>query len=183
MRDRKVALRYAEALLRAAKEAGVLAGCAESYDGVLKAVAGNRDLVTFLDSPQVATREKKDLLKAAFGPRIEPLLLDFFFLLLDRNRLDSTRDIGEVFAELVEADAGIVRAVVITAVELPAELEARLLVKLENVTGKSVILEKKVDPAVIGGVCVTLGDRILDGTVRTNLDLLRKTLANAQVRG
>ena len=118
-----------------------------------------------------------------FGSRIEPLLLDFFYLLLDRNRLDSTRDIGEVFAELVEADAGIVRAGVVTAIELPADLEARLRVKLESVTGKSVLLEKKVDPAVIGGVCVTLGDRILDGTVRTNLDLLRKTLAKAQVRG
>lgn len=183
MRERKVATRYAEALLHAAREAGVLAGCAESYAGVLAAAAGNRDLVTFLDSPQVATQEKKDLLKAVFGSRIEPLLLDFFYLLLDRNRLDSARDIGEVFAELVEAEAGIVRAGVITAVELPADLEARLRVKLESVTGKTVVLEKKIDPAVIGGVCVTLGDRILDGTVRTNLDRLRKTLGKAQVRG
>ena len=183
MRDRKVAIRYAEALLLATREAGLVAGCAESYAGLLDAVAGNRDLATFLHSPQVATQEKKDLLKKLFGTRIEPLLLDFFYLLLDRNRLDSVRDIGEVFAELVEADQGITRAGVVTAVVMPDDLEARLRVKLESLTGKSVILEKKVDPAVIGGVCVTLGDRILDGTVRTNLDRLRKTLGNAQVRG
>jgi F-type H+-transporting ATPase subunit delta len=183
MRDRKVAIRYAEALLLTAKPAGVLAGCAESYAGVLNAVAGNRDLATFLQSPQVATQEKKELLRKVFGSHIEPLLLDFFNMLLDRNRLESVRDIGEVFAELVEADNNITRARVVTAVVLPEDLEKRLRVKLESVTGKSVILEKKVDPAVIGGVCVTLGDRILDGTVRTNLDLLRKTLANAQVRG
>jgi F-type H+-transporting ATPase subunit delta len=183
MRERKIATRYAEALLIAAKDAGIVAGVAESYAGLLQTVAGNRDLATFLQAPQVPTQEKKALMKQVFGPRIEPLLLAFFNLLFDRNRLESFRDIGEVFAELVEADQGIVRARVVTAIALPADLESRLRAKLESVTGKSVILEKKVDPAVIGGVCVTLGDRILDGTVRTNLDRLRKTLGKAQVRG
>ena len=183
MRERKVAIRYAEALLIAAKDAGLVAGVAESYAGLLVTVAGNRDLATFLQAPQVPTQDKKALMKSVFGPRIEPLLLAFFDLLFDRNRLESFRDIGEVFAELVEADQGITRARVVTAVALPGDLETRLRAKLESVTGKTVILEKRVDPAVIGGVCVTLGDRILDGTVRTNLDRLRKTLGNAQVRG
>lgn len=183
MRDRRVAGRYAEALLRTAKPAGTLAGCAESYAGVLEVMAANRDLVIFLDSPQVREQEKKEVLKKVFGPRLEPVLLDFFNLLLDRNRIELLRDIGEVFAELVEVDHGLVRARVVTAIALPADLEAKLRDKLAQVTGKTVILEKKVDPAVIGGVCVTLGDRIIDGTVRTNLDRLRKTLATAQVRG
>lgn len=183
MRDRRVAGRYAEALLRTAKPAGTLAACAESYAGMLEVMAANHDLVIFLDSPQVSEREKKDLLQRVLGPRLEPVLLDFFNLLLDRNRIELLRDIGEVFAELVEADQGLVRARVVTAIALPADLEAKLRDKLAQVTGKNVVLEKKVDPAVIGGVCVTLGDRIIDGTVRTNLDRLRKTLATAQVRG
>jgi len=183
MRDRRVAGRYAEALLRTAKPAGALAGCAESYAGVLEVMAANRDLVIFLDSPQVREQEKKEVLQKVFGPRLEPVLLDFFNLLLDRNRIELLRDIGEVFAELVEADQGLVRARVVTAVALPADLETKLRDKLAQVTGKNVVLEKKVDPAVLGGVCVTLGDRIIDGTVRTNLDSLRKKLATAQVRG
>ena len=182
MRDRKVAARYAEALLRTAKPAGALAGCAESYAGVLEVMASSRDLVIFLDSPQVREQEKKEVLKKVFGPRLEPVLLDFFNLLIDRNRIELLRDIGEVFAELVEADQGLVRARVVTAIALPADLEAKLRDKLAQVTGKNVVLEKKVDPAVLGGVCVTLGDRIIDGTVRTNLDRLRKTLGGAQVR-
>lgn len=183
MRDRKVAARYAEALLRTAKPAGALAGCAESYAGVMEIMAANRELVVFLDSPQVREQEKKEVLKKVFGPRLEPVLLDFFNLLLDRNRIELLRDIGEVFAELVEADGGLVRARVVTAIALPADLETKLRDKLAQVTGKNVVLEKKVDPAVLGGVCVTLGDRIIDGTVRTNLDRLRKKLATAQVRG
>lgn len=183
MRDRRVAGRYAEALLRTAKPSGTLAGCAESYAGVLEVMAASRDLVIFLDSPQVREQEKKEVLKKVFGPRLEPVLLDFFNLLIDRNRIELLRDIGTVFAELVEVDQGLVRARVVTAIALPADLEAKLRDKLAQVTGKTVVLEKKIDPAVIGGVCVTLGDRIIDGTVRTNLDRLRKTLATAQVRG
>jgi len=183
MRDRKVAARYAEALLRTAKPAGALAGCAESYAGVMEIMAANRELVVFLDSPQVREQEKKEVLQKVFGSRLEPVLLDFFNLLLDRNRIELLRDIGEVFAELVEADGGLVRARVVTAIALPADLETKLRDKLAQVTGKNVVLEKKVDPAVLGGVCVTLGDRIIDGTVRTNLDRLRKKLATAQVRG
>ena len=183
MRDRKVAGRYAEALLRTAKPAGTLAACAESYAGVLEVMAAHRDLVIFLDSPQVREQEKKAVLGKVFGPQLEPVLMDFFNLLIDRNRIELLRDIGEVFAGLVEADGGLVRARVVTAIALPADLETKLRDKLAHVTGKTVILDKKVDPAVLGGVCVTLGDRIIDGTVRTNLDRLRKTLATAQVRG
>jgi F-type H+-transporting ATPase subunit delta len=182
MRDRKVASRYAEALLHTAKAAGVLDNVADSFAGVLAAVKGNDALRIFMDSPQVRTEEKKELLTTVFGGKIEPVLLNFLHLLLDKNRIENTRDIGEVFAELVEAENGYLRARVVTAIDLPADLAAQLESSLSTHTGKKIILEKKTDPAVIGGVCVTLGDKVLDGTVRTNLDLLKKTLGQAQVR-
>ena len=118
----------------------------------------------------------------AHGPRIEPLLLNFVFLLIDKNRMENFRDIGEEFARLVEQEQGVMRARVTTAVALPADLEDALRGKLASLTGKTMILEKRVDPAVIGGVKVVMEDKILDGTVRTNLDLLRKTLEKAAVR-
>jgi len=182
MRDRKVATRYAEALLDTAKGAGVLVETAESFAGVLEVLNGNRDLVTFLESPQVREEEKKELLQKVFGQRVEPVLLNFFRLLIDRNRIENTRDIAEVFAELVEADQGVVRARVVTAVDLPGDLAERLRAKLATMTGKTVILEPKVDAALIGGVMVTMGDKVIDGTVRSNLDALKKTLGRAQVR-
>ena len=77
---------------------------------------------------------------------------------------------------------GVIRAQVVTAIPLPDDLAAALAGRLAAFTGKKIVLEKKTDPAVIGGVCVTLGDKILDGTVRTNLDELGKTLGEAQVR-
>jgi len=181
MRDRKVATRYAEALLISAKAEGVLSDVADSFAAVMAVTRDNQDLRIFMDSPQVRTEEKKELLKTVFGAKIEPVLLNFFFLLLDRNRIENTRDISEVFAELVEQDMGVVRAQVVTAIALPDDLAATLESKLAAFTGAKIILEKKTDPAVIGGVCVTLGDKVLDGTVRTNLALLGKTLGEARV--
>ncbi len=182
MRDRKVATRYAGALLSSAKAQGKLEGVAESYASVMEVIAGNPQLVIFMNSPQVATQEKKDLLKSVFGEKIEPVLLHFFDLLIDKNRIENARDIGEEFANQVEDEMGVMRAQVVTAVALTEDLSANLEAKLGALTGKKIILEKKIEPAVIGGVCVTLKDQVLDGTVRTNLDLLRKKLEQAPVR-
>ncbi len=182
MRDRRVATRYAGALLASAKEAGVLDGIADSYAALLAVVKDNRDLVIFLDSPQVPEQEKKKLLKDVIGSKVEDLLLTFFYLLIDKNRIENLQDIGEAFADLVETDSGVLRAGVVTAVPLAADLEKPLQERLAAMTGKTVILESKVDPGVLGGVCVTMGGKILDGTVRANLNRLHKQLAKAPVR-
>ena len=182
MRDRKVATRYAGALMTSALAEGNLVEVGESYAGIISVVKDNLELRTFMDSPQVADQEKKDLLKNIFGDKIEKILLHFLYLLIDKNRIENFRDIGEEFANMVEKHQGVVRAQVTTAVTLPEDLAASLTEKLSALTGSRVVLENKIDPAVIGGVCVTFGDKILDGTVRSNLDHLRNTLEKAQVR-
>jgi len=182
MRDRKVAGRYAGALMTSALAEKNLGEVADSFAAVSAVVKENPDLVIFLDSPQVAEEEKKALLEKVFGDKVEKILLHFFYLLVDKNRIESLRDIGEAFAKMVEEHQGVVRARVVTAVALPDDLAAKLTEKLAAFTGARVILENKIDPAVIGGACVTMEDKILDGTVRTNLDLLRKKLEKATVR-
>lgn len=182
MRDSTVATRYAEALLVAAQHAGVVEPLAESYKALVDQMASNRDLQVFLHAPQIPEREKKALLERVLGGRVEPLLLTFFELLLDKGRIVHARDIQKEFATLVEASQGILRAVVTTAIPLPSDLAARLRTSLAQLTGKTIILEQKTDPAVIGGVSVTLGDKILDGTVRTGLVHMRQQLEQAPLR-
>ena len=79
MRDRKVATRYAEALLISARAEGAVSEVAESFAAVLEVTAGNDNLAKFIDSPQVRTEEKHELLQKVFGDRIEKVLLNFFF--------------------------------------------------------------------------------------------------------
>jgi len=181
MRDRGVAARYAGALFMSAKAENLLSEVAESYASIDEVMEANRDLVTFLESPQVADDEKRQLVTTVFGTRVEPLLVSYFKLLIDKNRIEFFQDIGEEFAALVEKEQGYARAVVTTAIELPPDLAEALKAKLADLTKSKIILEKKVEPEVIGGVCVTLGDNILDGTVRTNLDKLKKQLGQAQL--
>ena len=183
MRDRRLAVRYAGALLAAAKREGTLAGVAESYAAVLEVCRAHPDLRRFLEGPQVAEQEQKLLLTSVFGPRLEPLLLRFFHLLVDKIRIEYLLDAGEQLALLYEAERGYRRAQVTTAVPLPGELESGLREQLERIAGAKIIMEKRVDPAVIGGASVTLGDQILDGTVRTQLERLRDRLRQAPLRG
>lgn len=179
MRDRRLATRYAGALVAAAKQVEDLSAVAESYVAVRKVMASDARVKAFLEGPQVAEAEKKSLLRSLLGKRVEPVLLDFFLLLVDRNRIEFLDDIGAEFARLVEVEQGIARAHVVTAVPLPAELEPHLVRRLEALTGARIVLEKKVDPFVIGGVCVTVGDRVIDGTVRAGLRRLRDQMLKA----
>jgi len=182
MRDAKVAVRYAEALLEAARRQDQIDGVAESFAALMQAVAGQRELRTFLESPQVPTQDKKGLLRRVLADHVEPLLLHFVELLLDKDRLFYIRDIQTQFARLVEIERGVQRAVVTTAVPLAEDLAAKLQEKLAQMTGKRIVLVPRTNPAVIGGVSVTMGDQIIDGTVRTGLEELRHQLGKAPLR-
>jgi F-type H+-transporting ATPase subunit delta len=182
MRDRNVAVRYAQALLEVCVEQQLVDGVAESFDSLMETMAGTPGLRVFLQSPQVRTQEKKELLRNVLGGKVESLLLDFLELLIDKDRLMHVRDIHEEFQALVERHRGLQRATVVTAVPLPEDLAAKLIAKLEARIDRRVILDRKVDPSVIGGVRLTVGDYILDGTVRAGLDELRATLEKAPLR-
>jgi F-type H+-transporting ATPase subunit delta len=182
MRDRGVASRYASALLVTAKAENVMADVADSYAAVAQIMRENPALPSFLEGPQVAEDEKKQLISNLFGDKVEPVLVRFFHLLVDKNRIEFLVDIAEVFADLVESEQGIAHAMVTTAVPLADDLEQDLVTKLAALTKAKIIVEKNVDPSVIGGVSVTVGDKIIDGTVRTQLDQMREHLAKVQLR-
>ncbi len=182
MRDHKVAVRYAQALLDVCIEQNLVDGVSESFDGMMSALVGQPGLRVFLQSPQVRTEEKKELLRKVLTGQVEPLLLDYIELLIDKDRLINIADIHGTFQTLVETHRGMQRATVVTAVPLADDLTDQLVAKLEAHANRRIILEKKVDPSVIGGVRVTLGDYILDGTVRAGLDELHATLEKAPIR-
>ncbi len=182
MRNRGVATRYAQALLDTSSKAGVLDGVADSFADFARIYRENPDLESFLEGPQVADQEKAALLDNVFKSKIEPVLLHFFHLLLEKGRIEHLADIHASFQEMVEIEQGYVRAGVVTAVPLPEDLERGLIDKLAAMTGKKVTLRKRVDPRVIGGVRVTMGDRVIDGTISTNLTKMRAQLSAADVR-
>ena len=99
----------------------------------------------------------------------------------DAIRLAHFDEIADCYIQEVEASRGILKAVVTTAAAIDEGTEDKLRGALERVTGKTIRLESKVDPEVLGGVVVVLGDQLIDGSVRREIERLREELSTATV--
>lgn len=179
-RDTGIARRYAQALFLAAQKKDAVDRVWDDLQGVIAVdkAAGDRFRL-FLESPHVPTEHKFAALEATFRPVVHGLVVEFFRLLLGKKRLFELRTIVDEFERLVEGHKGIVRARVTSAVPL-ADSELRGLVSaLESGLKKNVRVVSNVDPGIIGGLVVRVGDRIADESVRTLLTRLREQLLAA----
>lgn len=183
MTDQKVSKRYALALFHAAESAG--GGLAEQIQAELSSIAGlwqkNAELREFLEAPQISGEEKDKMLQTAFKGRISELLMNFLVFLLSKGRLAQILGINAQYDELLKEKQGLVEAQVITALPLDEKLALPLRKKMEKKTGKKVNLIFKLDPELIGGIRVIVGNQIIDHSIRTELDRLREDLLSLKV--
>ncbi len=180
-RDVGIARRYAQALFLAARKKEAVDRVWDDLQGVVAVdhAAGDRFRL-FLEAPQVPTEHKFAALEATFRPVVHPLVVEFFRLLLAKKRMFELRTIVGEFERLVEAHRGVVRARVTSAIPLlDAEL-SQLVGALETGMKKKVRVVANVDPAILGGLVVRVGDRIADKSVRTMLTRLRDQLLSAR---
>jgi F-type H+-transporting ATPase subunit delta len=178
-----VARRYAHALFDSAAAHGLLDTVESDLDALVHLLRAEPRLGSLLVSPQIAAAEKRQLLTAILGGRVHALVLELLWLLLQKKRLPVLHQIIEGYGHLLEIHRNIVRAEVTTAVPLPAAQEQRLKSALERRTGKQVVLERKVDPRIVGGVMVRIGDQIIDRSIRQAFLELRANLLEVPVTG
>jgi F-type H+-transporting ATPase subunit delta len=181
-RDVTIARRYAQALFLAAQRKDVVARIGEDLAAVQRVdhASGDR-LRLFLEAPQVRHDQKIAVVEKGLGPFVHPLVVEFFRLLLAKNRLFRLRDIIQEFAHLVELHQGIVRARVTSAVPLRDSELTALVASLESGLSKKVKVDAHVDPAILGGLVVKVGDRIADRSVTTLPSQLRDQLLAASL--
>jgi F-type H+-transporting ATPase subunit delta len=173
-----IARRYTRALLELATEAGRADAISEQLNTFAGALAQNRDLTDVLFNPAYSREQRSRVMEAllqAFGP-VEPALANTLRLLVDRNRLGYLPDIARLFRDMADAQAGRVRGQVTSAAPLTAEDLQRLSTQLQELTRRNVVLETRVDPSVLGGVAAQVGGTLYDGTLRTQLEQLRREL-------
>ena len=178
-----VARRYAHALFDAAKARGLLATVESDLADFTRLLREEPRLSSLLITPQVTTNEKRRLLEAILGGRVHALVLELLWLLLQKKRLPAIGDIIEGYGILLEAHRGIVRAEVTTVRSLSAAQQERLKAALERRTGKTVVLERKIDPRVMGGVVVRIGDQVIDRSIRRTFQEMRASLMEVPVHG
>ena len=134
----------------------------------------NPDYVTLLSEPSVPRKERLKLVDEAFDGQLQPYLLNFIKILIERGLLRQFSACTRRFKESYNKDHGIAEAIVTSAIKLNESQLNALKSKLESVSGKKILLIEKTDEAVLGGIRVEIEGKLYDGTVQGRLDELRK---------
>lgn len=179
--DPELARRYAVALYRTADRRELVDRVEADLGATVELLAEEPALREFLLSPEILDEHKEALVSKVLAPKLHAVTLHFLLLLLRKRRFDHIEEIDERLIEEVEEHRGILRARVTTPTELRPDLRERLQSRLESMTGKTIELECGVDPNLIGGVVVLLRNRLVDASVRRELDRLHDDLMAIRV--
>ncbi|HEX4047205.1 MAG TPA: ATP synthase F1 subunit delta [Elusimicrobiota bacterium] len=175
-----VARRYARAVLEIGLEIGQLDGIVEEVTAFAAAWEASPEFRNAIENPLVAHSAKKAVVNdLAERLGASPTTRHTVLLLVDRRRARALPYLAKTLRELADARKGLLRAEVTTAAALSDTYYARLEAQLEKMTGKRVVVERRTDPTLIAGVVTRIGDRILDGSLRTRLQSLRDALMPA----
>jgi F-type H+-transporting ATPase subunit delta len=175
-----LAKRYARAILELATEQHQIDRVRTDltdFAGMWNASPELREL--FLNPGFGASQRKAALQELTARAGISPLAKNSILYLSDRGRLQALPAVVEALSELAEKQAGSVRAQVASAAPLTEAYYAQLQRALEQATGKKVTIDRKTDPSLIAGVVTTVGDQVIDGSIRTRLADLKETLKSA----
>ncbi|MBO8127180.1 MAG: F0F1 ATP synthase subunit delta [Firmicutes bacterium] len=173
-----VARRYAEALVEVASGANLLDEIEEQFRSVVEVIEDDKELTKLLADPKVLPDRKKDVLQKLFGEKTNPYLLNTLKILVDKKRTDHLKAIFDQYVELANEARGIVVAHVTTAREPDGDECEELKKRLKEVTGKDIRLDITVDPNLIGGAKVRIGDTVIDASVTNKLAGLERTLSS-----
>ena len=176
MRDTTIARNYAEALLELARRADDPAGWGKLIRDVANGVLQDLTVRHFLESPKISEAQKNEVFFQALGDRVPRHFLRFLQTLVRKRRQMLIPHISSEYDKLLDIHEGRVHANVTVAREMTSDDESRVAVQLSRVVGKTVVPHLNVNPAILGGVVVRIGDTVMDGSVRRKLGRLRNQI-------
>ena len=178
-----VARRYARALFAIGQAEGDAA--LKSYGSDLAklagVLAGAPELVKIFKNPIFSIEEKKGVLKKVMektGPT--PMVTNFCSLLADKDRLAFLPEIEKYFSVLLDAAQGLLRGELVTAVKLSDKMQKDVQDKLEKQAKTRIALEFDVDPEILGGLMLKIGDKVLDASIRAQLEILKENIKRGE---
>lgn len=172
-----MARRYAKSLVELCAESKNHAVIGKQLETFAQTWAASADLQELMRNPVVSLADKREVLTKIFARFLfAPTTRNFLLVLLDNGRIAEVEAITRAFGELMDTLSNRVRATVTSAVPMERADMLRIQTALQRLTGKTVLLDAKVDPALIGGVVTEIGNVVLDGSVRTQLETLHERL-------
>ncbi len=171
------AKRYAQAVFQIALENNEV-GKWRSELETIAATLGDPQLTAILEDPKVHLNNKIQLINECL-PGISQLALNFAYLIAAKQVLGILSQIAVEYNSMADSHEGLDHANVVTAIALGDADKESLAAHLATITGKQVSLDTEVDPSIIGGFVARIGDRLIDGSTKARLELLRKKLIEA----
>lgn len=181
MLHRNIANRYAKALFVEALEKKQLEAVEADFPRVVDLIENTPGLNSFITHPAIISSEKKKVISGMLAGKVNDLLFDFLCLIVDKRRESYIPLVWEGYRDLLLEHRKSEEAVIQTPYELPADIVGALSAKLEQVTGKTIIIKQQIEPGLIGGVRVRIGDRVVDGSIIHRMDMMKQALESARV--
>ena len=174
----EIARVYAEALFEVAKEKGKLDTIRDQLGQLADALELDRELAVFFFSPYFSTVEKRGGIERAVIDA-EPELTNFLELLVEKHRMPVIFHIRRLFDEMWAEENRLLEVTLTSAVELDPEIVRRVGEEIERQTDRKVQLQSRIDDQLVGGLVLQVGNMVLDGSIRSRLEKLRKEVAQA----
>ena len=174
------AVSYGKALYQLAEEDGAPDALLSDLETVAQALTEQRAYATLLDTPALPSEERRALLCKAFAG-CSQTVRNFLCLLCDKREIYRVPDCVKAYRACYDEAHNLLRATALTALEMTPRQRSALTARLEAITGKTVLLTAEVQPSLLGGVTLRYGSEQLDGSIRSKLDRLRRSLSEAIV--
>ncbi|SJZ48062.1 F0F1 ATP synthase subunit delta [Selenihalanaerobacter shriftii] len=181
MINNQIAKRYSQALFELAVEKSKVKELQDDLIEVLDTIEEHEELNEVIYHPRISREDKKSLLDELFGSKISQTLLNFLKLLIDKRREKTLEAILDQYIELANQENKILEIEVETAVELSDDNSVKLKEKLEELTNTEVILDIKINPELIGGLVLKIGDKVIDGSLHKYLQVMKDNLTKIEV--
>lgn len=172
-----LAKRYAKALVEIGQERNALEKYGDDLSSITELMSDSKDFREVLINPVFTREDKKRIAGQIFDKlQTDAMVANFVNLLIDRKRIDQLAGIEKAYRGEVDDIRGITRGEVISAEPLSEEQLGRVTDALSQISGKKVLVATRVDASMIGGLTAKVGDKVFDGTIRTQLSQLKETL-------
>lgn len=179
MKDARPALRYAKAILNLAKENKIEAEVNNDMKLILETIESSGDLQLLLKSPITKASDKRKVLNAIFGEKVNAVTKGFFNLLEENKRIVMLPSVAKQYKVIYDFDKNIQVAKVTTAVALTPALEQKIQDKIVAITGNSAAIENVINPDIIGGFILRVGDIQYDASISNQFKELRREFDNS----
>lgn len=177
MASTRAAIRYAKAILDLANSKGVAEAVNNDMKSIATAIETNTELSTFIQNPTTKVEVKESALLEVFAD-VNGVTKGLFHLLFENKRFEILDAIAVEYSKVFDQSNGIEVAKVTTAIPMDAALEAKVLAKIATLSDKKITIENIVDPSIIGGFILRIGDNQYNASVANRLQVLKRELSN-----